>query len=174
MEESTNPDPICPCGSWYNFTCMCSSAEVKAFKAGRAWQAKSQADSLGLMHDSVHKSVGNGRTAKTVRNLDKLEAYHTIEAEEQLINHMAAKISEPPRVTEDMTPEEANAMRWWSAQVCMTTWAGDWSQDNRLAWLYGIVVGWDDESLAELTEDFGWDPDTVERLISLMPKDRND
>jgi hypothetical protein len=34
-----NPDPICPCGAWYNFTCYCSKDRREAFRAGRKFQA---------------------------------------------------------------------------------------------------------------------------------------
>lgn len=37
---SNNPDPICPCLSLYNFTCVCSPKEIEAFKAGREWERK--------------------------------------------------------------------------------------------------------------------------------------
>lgn len=33
-----NPNPICPCGAIYNFTCYCGPAIRKAFQAGREWQ----------------------------------------------------------------------------------------------------------------------------------------
>lgn len=40
----------------------------------------------------------------------------------------------------------------------------DWSRDKRLAWVYGIIVGWDDDSFEELKERFGWSDKTIERL----------
>ena len=46
----------------------------------------------------------------------------------------------------------------------------DWSTHHRMAWIYGIACGWDEESLAELTEKHGWKPDTVERLKRLRAK----
>ena len=33
-----NPDPICPCGAWYNFTCYCSKDRRKAFQEGREFE----------------------------------------------------------------------------------------------------------------------------------------
>lgn len=103
-----NPDPICPCGAWYNFTCYCTSKEIEAFKLGRAWEAK------------------------------------------------------------------ATEARLASVRAAMTTWVGDWSEDRIHAWIYGVIVGWDDASLAELAVQFGWHSEAVERLKALMPKDRND
>ena len=46
----------------------------------------------------------------------------------------------------------------------------DWSTNHRMAWIYGIACGWDEESLAELTEQHGWKPETVERLKRLRAK----
>lgn len=43
----------------------------------------------------------------------------------------------------------------------------DWANNYRDAWLYGIVHGWEDESLAEMGPRFGWDEKTVVRLKRL-------
>lgn len=48
----------------------------------------------------------------------------------------------------------------------------DYGISKRHAWLYGILVGWDDEeeigdkldAMSELAEKFGWDDATVARL----------
>ena len=45
--------------------------------------------------------------------------------------------------------------------------AQDWSVGHKDAWVYGIIVGWDDASLKELTLKHGWNPETVERLKRL-------
>jgi hypothetical protein len=52
--------------------------------------------------------------------------------------------------------------------------ARDWSEDERLAWIYGIVVGWENDNpdstenaMAELVTKFRWDNETVTRLRSL-------
>ena len=42
----------------------------------------------------------------------------------------------------------------------------DWAAHHRLAWIFGIVVGWDDESLEGLKKKFGWDDKTIGRLKS--------
>lgn len=42
----------------------------------------------------------------------------------------------------------------------------DWSEHRRDAWIYGIVVGWED-ALAEVARDHRWDAATVERLTRL-------
>ena len=42
----------------------------------------------------------------------------------------------------------------------------DWSLDKYDAWVYGIIAGWDDESLIELQSRFRWKPETVEKLKS--------
>ncbi len=40
----------------------------------------------------------------------------------------------------------------------------DMSSDKRDAWLYGIILGWDDESLEEFQEKFNWTDLTIKRL----------
>lgn len=39
----------------------------------------------------------------------------------------------------------------------------DWSEDSRSAWIYGIVLGWDDESYEELAPKFHWTEQNIER-----------
>jgi hypothetical protein len=43
----------------------------------------------------------------------------------------------------------------------------DWSIDKNDAWIYGIVAGWDDDSLNELKARFRWSDETVLRLKEL-------
>ena len=43
----------------------------------------------------------------------------------------------------------------------------DWSVDKNDAWIYGIVAGWDDDSLKELSAKFRWTTATVEKLKKL-------
>jgi hypothetical protein len=53
--------------------------------------------------------------------------------------------------------------------------ADDWSASRAMAWVYGIVCGWDDDietpeegdAMGELAGKFGWSADTVERLREL-------
>lgn len=51
--------------------------------------------------------------------------------------------------------------------------SADWGQARDMAWIYGIVLGWDDEddeddgAMGELAIRFGWDASTVERLRAL-------
>ena len=40
----------------------------------------------------------------------------------------------------------------------------DWAATRAMAWVWGIVEGWDDESMAELAAKFGWDAATTARL----------
>lgn len=51
-----------------------------------------------------------------------------------------------------------------SLEVTIPFWVGDWSEDNRLAWVYGIVCGWDDEAMDEVAYLHDWSKETVERL----------
>lgn len=44
----------------------------------------------------------------------------------------------------------------------------DWGADRRSAWIYGIILGWDDEEcFKEFKAKFGWDDTTIERLKKL-------
>lgn len=49
----------------------------------------------------------------------------------------------------------------------------DWSSSRAMSWVYGIVLGWDDEhpddngAMAEQAERHGWDAAAVERLRRL-------
>lgn len=43
----------------------------------------------------------------------------------------------------------------------------DWTQTRAMAWVWGIVCGWDDESLAELAPRFNWSDEAVARLKRL-------
>lgn len=44
----------------------------------------------------------------------------------------------------------------------------DWGSDRRSAWIYGIILGWDDEEcFNEFKYKFGWDDKTIERLKKL-------
>lgn len=46
----------------------------------------------------------------------------------------------------------------------------DWGLEKRDAWVYGIVMGWDDASLVELQIRFRWNDATVRRLVRLNKK----
>lgn len=43
----------------------------------------------------------------------------------------------------------------------------DWSVAPDFAWIYGIVVGWNDESFAELRKKFRWSESECNRLKQL-------
>ena len=46
----------------------------------------------------------------------------------------------------------------------------DWSQDKSDAWIYGVVIGWDDEVLKELSIKFNWSQHHINRLKLLNNK----
>lgn len=54
-----------------------------------------------------------------------------------------------------------------SLSIAINFCSRDWSSDRRDAWIYGVVVGWGDESIAELAEKHGWGKDTQARLRRL-------
>jgi hypothetical protein len=43
----------------------------------------------------------------------------------------------------------------------------DWASNHKDAWLWGIIVGWDNKSLEELQNKFNWTDTTCDRLKSL-------
>lgn len=43
----------------------------------------------------------------------------------------------------------------------------DWSLNAKDAWLYGIICGWDKESLLELKTKFQWSDNETKRLQDL-------
>ena len=50
---------------------------------------------------------------------------------------------------------------------CVVFDSRDWSLEKTDAWIYGIIVGWDEASLESLKNKFRWDDKTVQRLKSL-------
>lgn len=46
----------------------------------------------------------------------------------------------------------------------------DWGATRAMAWVWGIVLGWDDESLSELAERHRWSDGAVARLHLLHEK----
>ena len=60
----------------------------------------------------------------------------------------------------------------------------DWGASVDLAWIYGIISGWDDDSLSELASKYDWTQDdlillkiTHKRLLAMIevpPKRRTD
>lgn len=65
----------------------------------------------------------------------------------------------------DTNDELARARRRLrDAASAMITHPRDWSLDHRDAWLWGVVIGWDDASLAELATTHGWSEKTVDKL----------
>lgn len=52
--------------------------------------------------------------------------------------------------------------------------SGDWGLTRAMAWIYGIVLGWDDEddpsdngAMDEVARKFDWSPEAVARLRRL-------
>lgn len=43
----------------------------------------------------------------------------------------------------------------------------DWGMDKRSAWIYGIVLGWDEEAREEIAKEFKWTKETMDRLERL-------
>lgn len=43
----------------------------------------------------------------------------------------------------------------------------DWSLCKTDAWIYGVIVGWDEDALKEIKKDFNWSDDIADRLKQL-------
>lgn len=43
----------------------------------------------------------------------------------------------------------------------------DWAATRAMAWTWGIIEGWDSESMGELAEQFKWTPEQTARLNRL-------
>jgi len=60
-----------------------------------------------------------------------------------------------------------------SLDQCIPFSARDWALDKRDAWVYGIIIGWEDEDTGDINEKiralflkrFSWKKDTGDRLI---------
>jgi hypothetical protein len=51
-----------------------------------------------------------------------------------------------------------------SLNSCLVHHVRDWAANKRDAWIWGIIVGWDDESMPDFKRDFGWDDEAIARL----------
>jgi hypothetical protein len=54
-----------------------------------------------------------------------------------------------------------------SLKGCLVFNSRDWANNKRDAWLYGIIVGWDEESFAELKLKHRWPDEQISRLKRL-------
>jgi hypothetical protein len=45
--------------------------------------------------------------------------------------------------------------------------SADWSQNKRMAWIYGVVLGWNSDAMAEVAALHNWNADTVARIRRL-------
>ena len=53
-----------------------------------------------------------------------------------------------------------------SVESALLGYVGDISADKRLSWIYGILIGWSDESLKEYAEKYDIKQCDIERLKS--------
>ena len=59
----------------------------------------------------------------------------------------------------------SNALDSVRAAICLSS--RDWSTDSKDAWIYGIVVGWEDAALEEVAKRHNFGYLEVERLRKL-------
>jgi hypothetical protein len=45
--------------------------------------------------------------------------------------------------------------------------ADDWGETRAMAWVWGIVLGWDDDASAELAAKFRWSAEQIARMQAL-------
>lgn len=57
-----------------------------------------------------------------------------------------------------------------SLQTVVATDSRDWARNRNDAWIYGIICGWDDDSLTELAGKFNWSDQAMVRLKLLHKK----
>jgi hypothetical protein len=50
----------------------------------------------------------------------------------------------------------------------------DWSVSADDAWIYGIVLGWNEECLLEMSSLHGWSPETITKLKKLHNQFKNE
>lgn len=53
-----------------------------------------------------------------------------------------------------------------SLHAALTTHSRDWSKNDRDAWVWGIIVGWGNDSLEEIAAMHQWSDEDVARLLS--------
>lgn len=79
----------------------------------------------------------------------------------------------PAELPADLTQAELLREALVSAGNVLAFSANDWGKNSREAWLYGILLGWDDEddphdtSMASLAAKHGWSEADVARLRRL-------
>lgn len=57
-----------------------------------------------------------------------------------------------------------------SIKTAIVTTPHDWSAHHRLAWIYGIAVGWNEAVIAEVAKTHGWDETEIKRLQRLRAR----
>lgn len=60
-----------------------------------------------------------------------------------------------------------------SIETAIAVSVRDWSENNRDAWIYGIVFGWEEDSMQEMIKKHHWSKETVQRLNILHNKFKN-
>lgn len=65
------------------------------------------------------------------------------------------------------TPTVKTENPFESLRTAIACSSRDWAMHHRDAWIYGIVCGWDDDSLRDLAAQFGWGRGEVARLKRL-------
>ena len=64
------------------------------------------------------------------------------------------KVGSPEYNNRLIGKEEENPLE--SVRSCICFDSGDWGAEKRKAWIYGIVVGWNEDSYKEFQKTFRW------------------
>jgi len=64
-----NSDPVCPCGSPFNFTCQCSEAEIEGFKTRT--KGEKERDELQRLAENARTRGDLDRERKYTRQIWK-------------------------------------------------------------------------------------------------------
>jgi hypothetical protein len=73
-------------------------------------------------------------------------------------------------ILHDLTYADGEEDPFEALETTLAFSSDDWSTSRAKAWVWGIICGWDDASMAELAAKFGWDQEAVARLNRLHAK----
>jgi len=67
-------------------------------------------------------------------------------------------------MSDNKTPLDTALEAMESLQNTIAFDVADWAADKRMAWIYAILMGWDDEAMDEVAKKHKWKSEDVARL----------
>jgi len=67
-------------------------------------------------------------------------------------------------MSDKKTPLDTALEAMESLQNTIASDVADWAADKRMAWIYAILMGWDDEAMDEVAKKHKWKSEDVARL----------